>query len=114
MVFKIVGIKEARMVLYSLMSTLDLTAVVHKERRKTSNEIRSNIGRFRARFDYLYAGKAVLATETATDVWSVTTFPGVAVTNADDVFDHIFYGGRTYTVTGSLATALSTAGYDVS
>ena len=102
------------MVLYSLMSTLDLTASAHLEDRPTSNGTHTRRDRFRARWDYLQASKAVLATETATDVWSVTTFPGVAVTNADDVFDHIFYGGRTYTVTGSLATALSTAGYDVS
>ncbi len=98
------------------MSTLDLTADAHKVRRATSDGTHSRIERFRARFDYLYQALAVLATETATDVWLITTFPGTAVISADPTDDQynedfIFYGGQTYTVSGSLADALGAAGY---
>jgi len=99
------------------MSTLDLTADVHKVRRPTSKTLSTRIDRFRARWDYSYAAKAVLVTETSTDVWTVSVFPGVETISADSNFeyseDQIFYGGRTYTVTGSLAAALHTAGYNV-
>jgi len=89
----------------------------------TSNGITSVLDQFYARFDYRYVGLAVLATETATDVWSITTYPGTLAlsTSGDGIpaaqdtnaADHIFYGTNTYTVTGSLATALSSAGYTV-
>ena len=99
------------------MSTLDLTADVHKERRRTSQGMRTNKDRFRARWDYLYASKAVLATETSTDVWTVTTYPGTSVITADsnDEYseDRIFYGGRLYNVANGLSTALIAAGYTV-
>ena len=111
------GIKLGRMVLYSLMSTLDLTADAHLLRHGY-NRRRTHIDRFLARLDFSYQGLAVLATETSTDVWTITTYPGVAVSTADssDEYseDYIFYGGQTYTVTGSLATALTSAGYTVS
>ena len=105
------------------MSTLDLTADAHLVRRATSKGVRSHVDRFTARYDYLYHGKAVLATETSTDVWEITAFPGVdtvQATTEDGGFtfayrqDFTFYGGKTYTVTGSLATALTNAGYEVS
>ncbi len=104
------------------MSTLDLTAAAHLQRRATSLGVRTFIDRFRARYNYLYQGLAVLATETAPDTWLITAFPGVATitaTSSDGLTfeyaeDHIFYGGNTYTVTGSLATALDSAGYEVS
>ena len=105
------------------MSTLDLTADVHKVRRPTSNNLTSNIDRFRARWDYLYAAKAVIATETSLDTWTVTTYPGVETVNASNVVYtpsevvgsrvSIFYGNRTYNVANGLATALDTAGYTV-
>ena len=99
------------------MSTLDLTADVHKVRRPTSNNLTSFVDRFRARWDYLYAAKAVLATETSTDTWTVTTYPGVETIQADSNFEYsedlIFYGGRTYNVANGLATALDAAGYTV-
>jgi len=99
------------------MSTLDLTADVHKVRRPTSNNLTSFVDRFRARWDYLYAAKAVLATETSTDTWTVTTYPGVETVQADSNFEYsedlIFYGGRTYNVANGLATALDAAGYTV-
>ena len=112
---KKLGIKWGRKLLYSVMSTLDLTANVHLIDRPTSRGTRSRIDRFRARWDYLQASKAVLATETSTDVWTITTFPGIGTIFNDDAVaaDRIFYGGRVYTVTGSLATALDDAGYDV-
>ena len=98
------------------MSTLDLTAAAYKQRRPTSVGSYTWVDRFRARFDYLYQGLGVLATETSTDVWSITTYPGIATMPVDDLngSDFQFYGGQTYTVTGSLATALDSAGYTVS
>jgi len=100
------------------MSTLDLTADAHLLRQPTTRSVRTLVDTFVARWDYLYQGLAVLATETSTDVWTITTFPGVAVIQADANFeysqDYTFYGGQTYTVTGSLATALTSAGYEVS
>jgi len=105
------------MVLYSTMSTLDLTADEHKLRRRTSFGLSTNIDRFRARLDYNYQALAVLATETSTDTWTVTTFPGVAAINADSNNEYsedlIFYGGRLYNVANGLAIALSAAGYTV-
>lgn len=97
------------------MSTLDLTAAAHKQRRPTSKDSHTWVNRFRARYDYLYQGLGVLATETATDVWTITTHPGVVTIDVDDLngSDYQFYGGQTYTVTGSLATALDSAGYTV-
>lgn len=103
------------------MSILDLTAAAHKERRPTSNGVQSRLDRFRARFDYLYAGKAVLATETSTDVWLVTPFPGVSVITATSsdgstfeyAQDFTFYGGQSYEVSNGLAQALVAAGYEV-
>ena len=105
------------------MSTLDLTDAVHKVRQPTTYQLRSNTDRFVARYDYLYVAKAVVATETSLDTWTISTYPGLDVlNNANEVVTPsevtgsrvvIFYGNRTYTVTGSLATALSTAGYDV-
>jgi 3-deoxy-D-arabino-heptulosonate 7-phosphate (DAHP) synthase len=104
------------------MSTLDLTATVHKIKRPTSLEVNTHIGRFTARYDYLYAALAVLATATGVDGWIITEYPGVETVQAtsdDGGFtmeykqDYTFYGGQTYTVTGSLATALSDAGYTV-
>ena len=116
-VWKVLGIKVPRKLLLKVMSTLDLTASVHLEDRPTSRGTRSRIDRFRARWDYLEAGKAVLATEGSDDTWTVTTFPGVATVQADSNFeyseDRIFYGGRTYFVSNGLATALDDAGYDV-
>ena len=109
--------------LYSLMSTLDLTDAVHKVRQPTTYTLRTNTDRFVARYDYLHAAKAVVATETSLDTWTITTYPGIDVLNAsNEVITPsevtgsrvvIFYGNRTYTVTGSLATALDTAGYNV-
>ena len=106
------------------MSTLDLTADAHKQRRPTSNRYGSNLDSFYARFDYLYVGFAVVCTETATDVWDVTTFPGtlsistggdgVPVGQDINAADFVFYGTNTYTVSGSLATALTNKGYTVS
>ena len=101
------------------MSTLDLTADVHKQRRATSINVRTFVDRFRARYDYLYQGLAVLATETSPGVWSITTFPGVATIVADSNFqyseDHIYYGGSTYEIDedSDLCYALESAGYDI-
>ncbi len=99
------------------MGTLDLTADAHLIRHGPRKRIVSLVDAFQARIDFSYWGRAVLATETATDVWSISTYPGVAVVTADSnneySEDHIFYGGQTYVVTGSLATALEAAGYDV-
>ena len=82
----------------------------------TSRGVRTFIDRFYARFDYRYVGLAVLAEETSTDVWSISTFPGLPSIPVDDLnsSDYQFYGTNSYTVTGSLATALSNAGYTVS
>ena len=96
------------------MSTLDLTADAHLVKHRMTKSLASFEDRFVARLDFAYAGRAVLVTETSTDVWVVTTFPGIPVIDGNDTWDQIFYGGETYTVTGSLATALTTAGYDVS
>jgi len=106
------------------MATLDLTAEAHLQRMPTSGAVRSFKDRFAARFDYRYIGLAVVCTETATDVWDITTFPGtlsistggdgVPVGQDTNAADHMFYGGQTYTVAGSLSTALTAAGYDVS
>ena len=97
------------------MSTLDLTADVHKVREPTSRGVRTFIDRFQARFDYLYTGLRVLATETSTDVWTITAFPGIHTVDVDlwNAADYHFKGEKTYTVTGSLATALDDAGYTV-
>ncbi len=99
------------------MSTLDLTADAHKQRMPTVlHAPRTFLDRFFARFNYLYMGLAVLAQETSTDVWSISTFPGISTIPTDDLnsSDYQFYGTNTYTVTGSLATALTNAGYEVS
>jgi hypothetical protein len=100
------------------MAILDLTADAHLLKRPTSKGLRTFKDRFSARLDYNYQGLAVMCRETSTDVWEISTFPGVSVVTVDSNLefssDYIFYGGNTYTVTGSLATALSTAGYDVS
>jgi len=96
------------------MSTLDLTGDDHLTRHgfnggSTPDKL------FLARLDFAYAGMAVLATETSTDVWSITPYPGtthvVADSNDEYSADFIFYGGLTYAITGSLAAALLTAGY---
>jgi hypothetical protein len=89
----------------------------------TSDGVGTFRDRFAARFDYRYMGLAVVCTETATDVWDITTYPGTAsLSSAGDgipvgldinAADYVFYGTNTYTVTGSLATALSNAGYTV-
>ena len=94
------------------MSTLDLTADAHLIKHGY-HRLRTFEDRFLARLDFSYAGVAVTAIETSTDTWTITTFPGLAYTDSGVTYDHIFYGGQTYTVTGSLATALSTAGYNV-
>ena len=105
------------------MSTLDLTDAVHKVRQPTTFTLGTNIDSFVARYLYLYAARAVVATETSLDTWTISTYPGLDVLNNENSVVvpsevvgsrvTIFYGNRTYTVTGSLATALSTAGYDV-
>lgn len=105
------------------MSTLDLTADAHKLRMPTSFGVRTFLDRFRARFDYRYIGYAVVCTETATDTWDISTFPGtldistggdgIGVGQDLNAADFVFYGTNTYTVTGSLATALTNAGYTV-
>ena len=99
------------------VSTLNLTADVHKQRMPAVNRTPRNFtDRFFARFDYRYVGFAVLAQETSTNVWSISTFPGIQTIPVDDLnsADRVFYGTNTYTVTGSLATALTNAGYEVS
>ena len=99
------------------MSILDLTADAHLQRRPTSYGVRSRLDRFRARFDYLYQGLAVMCRETAPDVWSVSVYPGVATVIADSSneysSDYIFHGDGRYEVNGTLAAALVTAGYTV-
>jgi len=120
---KIVGIKQVRLVLYSLMSTLDLTADAHKVRQPTSYTLRSRTDSFVARYDYLYTALAVVATETSLDTWTVSTYPGVEVLNSEnevvipsEVTGErvlIFYGNRTYTVDNGLAVAFLAAGYEV-
>ncbi len=105
------------------MSTLDLTAAAHKIRMPTSRGVRTYLDRFYARFDYRYMGLAVVCTETSTDVWDITTSPGTLdiSTGGDGIpigrdinaADYVFYGTNTYTVSGSLATALTSAGYTV-
>ena len=97
------------------MSTLDLTAAAFKQRRPTSKGSYTWVDRFRARFDYLYQGLGVLATETSTDVWSITAYPGIVTIHVDDfnASDLQFYGGQSYFVQNSLADALDTAGYTV-
>lgn len=98
-------------------SGLDLTGAAHLQRRATSKGVSTYLDRFQARYDYLYQALAVLATETSPDVWEVTPYPGVAVISAGSDYqysqDFTFYGGETYTVVASLATALSNAGYEV-
>ncbi len=105
------------------MSTLDLTAATHKQRMPTSRSPHTVLDRFYARFDYRYVGLAVVCTETSTNVWDVTTFPGtlnlstagdgIPVGQDINAADFVFYGTNTYTVTGSLATALTNAGYTI-
>ena len=99
------------------MSTLDLTADAHLLRMPTVNRsVRTFIDRFYARFDYRYVGLAVLAEETSTNVWTISVYPGLHTIPVDDLnsADHVFYGGETYEVAGSLATALTNASYEVS
>ena len=105
------------------MSTLDLTDAVHKVRQPTTYQLRTNIDSFVARQDYLYVAKAVVATETSLDTWTISTYPGLDVLNnanevviPSDVAGErvlIFYGNRTYTVDNGLAVALLAAGYEV-
>ena len=97
------------------MTILDLSGSDHKIRMPTSDGIRTRLDRFYARFDYRYMGLAVLATETATNVWTITEYPGIEVIDSAAVLatTEIFYGGRVWVVAGSLATALTAAGYDV-
>ena len=68
---------------------------------------------FPASYDYRYVGLAVQCTETSPDVWSITAFPGVQMTEGDVFPDFTFHGTEMYTVTGSLADALNAAGYSV-
>lgn len=98
------------------MSTLDLTADEHKVRESTAPlGVRTFKDRFMARWDYLYTGLRVLATETSTDVWVITPFPGIHTVPVEDwnAADYKFKGENNYIVSGSLATALETAGYTV-
>lgn len=103
------------LVLYSLMSTLDLTADAHLQRMPTIQHVRTLIDRFIASYSWNQMELRVLATETATDVWTISTFPGLQSTPVEDLNDatRVFHGGNTYTVTGALATALDAAGYTV-
>ena len=110
------------------MSTLDLTADKHKQRRETVIEqlpvhhILASRNRFIASFDYLYSGLAVLCTESPPGTWSITTHPGTLdlSTGGDGISadqdinaaDIVFYGNRTYEISDSvLGDALETAGY---
>jgi len=78
---------------------------------------------FPARFDYRYIGLAVVCTETSTDVWDITTFPGttdlstggdgIPIGRDTNAADFVFYGTNIYFVSNSLAAALLAAGYDV-
>ena len=106
------------------MSTLDLTADEHKLRMPTVSALpRTFRDRFVARIDYRYMGLAVVCTETSTDVWDITTFPGTtSLSTAGDgigigldtnAADFIFYGGQTYFVENGLAQALLAAGYEL-
>ncbi len=99
------------------MSTLNLNLDVHLLKHAPFPYApRTFLERFVARFDYAYSGLAVLATETSTDVWTITTHPGISTMPTDDLnaSDYQFFGGQTYEVTGTLATALTNAGYTVS
>lgn len=106
------------------MSTLDLTADVHKSRRESNTrQVLTHMDRFIARWDYVYVGLAVVCTETAPDVWDITDFPGtlnissggdgVPIGQDINAADFLFYGSQVYEVTGSLSTALEAAGYAV-
>lgn len=97
------------------MSTLDLTGDDHLQRQPGSLETHTYIGRFWANTDHHYMELRVLATETSPDTWVISAYPGELVTDVTDLAaaTHSFFGNHTYTVTGALATALDSAGYEV-
>ena len=100
-----------------LMSTLDLTDSAHLVQMPATSFSGGDMDRLLGSAKYVEYGLAVLATETSTDVWTISTFPGEDAVYADSdqqySEDYIFYGGRSYEVTGSLADALNAAGYSV-
>lgn len=97
------------------MSTLDLTADAHLQVMPTAPSFRTIANRLWGAATWNKIELRVLATETSTDVWVISTFPGLQSTPTEDLndADHVFHGGNTYEVSGSLATALDEAGYIV-